>query len=281
MLKRIKIALVCAIVILVACQNERHQSSPVVAVAGRATLHLDELRSMMPDHQALLLSSVQVQNLVQRWAEEELVYQHALSEDFDKNPELEHKINELVKNYIVAIYLRDRVDNSIEITADEIQTYYNSASGEFIRAKDYYNVNVLVVETYAEANNLRRQILNGESFTALAAEHSLDASKQDGGQLGWVTQDQLPQDLARRVKIMTPNSISRPIKTVVGYYLVQVNGVRKKGQEQTLDEVSDIIRHRLRARKREERYRQLVNQLKENTTMTINWSFIDSLDVVK
>ncbi len=263
------------------CHKEPQNTSPVVASAGKEKLHLDELREMIPQHSALTISSVQVQNLIQRWAEEELVYQLAVSQGFDKNPAIQKKLKELEKNYIAAAFVQDYVDKEIVVSEDEIKSYYERNSNEFIRPKDYYNIQVLVVDSYAKANQLRRKVLNGESFESIARDNSLDASKDDGGNLGWVAVDQLPDEVGRRVKSMSPNTTSRPIKTVVGYYLVRLLDVRKKGDIQTLEEMYDLIKYRIKARKREENYRQLINQLKENTGMTINWSFIDSLDVIK
>ncbi len=273
--------LLLAVVFSFACNKEPENKSPLAPSAGKEKLHLDELQKRIPEHPALAISSVQVQNLIQHWAEEELVYQLAISQDFDKKPEIQKKIEELKKNYIVAAYLQEKVDKHIVVSDDEIKSYYDRNSSEFIRPNDYYNIMVLVVDSYAKANELRRQILNGESFEDIARNNSLDASKDDGGALGWVTLDHLPNEIGRRVKSMSPNTISRPIKTVVGYYVVRLVGVRKKGDIQTLEEVHDLIKYRINARKREEGYRQLINQLKENTGMTINWSFIDSLNVIK
>ena len=281
MLKKFIGFLAIVIVLFAACGDEHQNTSPVVASAGNKNLHLDELQKLIPEHPSLLLSSVQVQNFIQRWADEELVYQQAIAEDYDQKPDVGKMIDELIKNYVVASYLRDKVDNTVAITDAEINAYYEANSGEFIRPNDYYDVSIMMVETSTKANEMRQQILNGGLFEELVLENSLDASRDDGGKLGWVTLDQLPPEIANRVKNMSPNTISRPLKTVVGYYLVQLGQVRKKDQTQTLEESAELIRFRIKARKREESYRQLINQLKENSNMTINWSFIDSLNVIK
>lgn len=281
MLKTLKMSAILLTLLLFACNDEKPNTTPVVATSGSAQLHLDELHNMIPQHPSLLLSSAQVQNLIQRWVEEELVYQQALSEDFDKIPEVKEKIYEQVKNYLVALYLKDKVDAVIEVTEEEIQSYYDSNSSEFIRPFNYYNVKLMLANSYAKANELRRLVTTGESFESVARENSLDAEKENGGVLGWVTLDQLPSELASRVRNMTPNTMSRPIRTVVGHYIVQLDGIRKKDEIQTLEEVFDVLNYRIKARKREENYRQLINQLKENSNVTINWSFIDSLNVIK
>jgi len=273
--------LLFSLLFFLSCSRDNKNSSPIVASAGNARLHLDELRGSIPKDPAFLISSVQVQNFIQHWAEEELVYQKSLSEGFDKQPAIQKKIKDLEKKYIVAEYLQEKVDNSITVSDDEINAYYETNSGEFIRPNALYNVMILIVDSYAKANELRRKALSGEPFENLARENSLDESREKDGKLGWVMLEDLPPEIARRVKVMSPNTTSRPIKTVVGYYIIRLIDVRKKGDVQSLSEASELIKYRIKARKREERYRQLINQLKESSSMTIDWSFIDSLNVIK
>ena len=273
--------LLLVLLFFLSCSKDSKNTSPVVASAGDAALHLDELRRLIPESPSLLISSAQVQNLVQHWAEEELVFQKAIAEDFDKRPAVRKKIKDLKKNYIAAAYLQEKVDNAITISDEAISAYYQKNSGEFIRPNTLYDVMILVVDSYSLANELRRKTMNGDPFEDLVRENSLDESKENDGRLGWVTLEALPTQIAQRVKRMSPNSTSRPIKTVVGYYIVRLVDIRKKGEVQTLSEAFDLIKYRLKARKREESYRQLVNQLKEDSTLKIDWSFIDSLNVIK
>ncbi len=282
-MNRAKLIIVYIITIgmFVSCGSrfEEVNESPVVAQAGDATLHLNELNLFIMDNPGLEISKVQLANYVQRWSEKELVYHKAISQDFDKHPDIQKKINEVVKDFVVAAYLHEEVDSKVKVSDSEIRAYYNDrAEEEFVRDQDYFNINMILVASYAEANQVRQRLQDGEDFETLAKENSLDASKDNGGKLGWVTENHLPREVARKVRTQDVNVVSTPVNTSLGYYLVLVNDVRKKDDVQTLEEVRDLIEWRIRAKSREDDYKKLINQLKEQQDVVINWNYLDSLN---
>lgn len=72
-------------------------------------------------------------------------------------------------------------------------------------------------------NQLRKKIRNGASFSKLAELNSEDpASASEGGKTGWLKVTELPRSIAQAVKSLKKNSISQPIETAQGWYLIQV-----------------------------------------------------------
>lgn len=68
--------------------------------------------------------------------------------------------------------------------------------------------------------DLRRQIEEGAPFGLVAQQFSSAASAKTGGDLGWVSPDQLKSELNEVVANMAPQTISEPIVTDEGVYLV-------------------------------------------------------------
>lgn len=253
--------------------------SPIVAEAAGATLHLNELNLFIMDNPGLDISKVQVSNYIQRWSEKELVYRQAVSENFQKHPDIQKKIDDLVKDFVVAAYLHDQIDSKVKVSDSDIRNYYNDkAAEEFIRQQDFYDVSVILVSTYSEAIQVRQRLQDGEEFETLAKENSLDASKDAGGKLGWILLDEFPQEVARKIRSQSVDVVSTPVKTSLGYFLVLVHGVRKAGETQTLEEVRDLVEWRIRAKRRDDDYKELIKQLKEREDVTINWNYLDSLN---
>jgi len=267
--------------LVLSCGDRTHDAaeSPVVASSGKAKLRLNEINSFVIENPSLELSKIQVQNYIQRWSEKELIYQHAISEQFDAHPDMQKKLYELKKDFIVAAYLHEQIDNKLTVSESEIVSYYNEKASEFIRQEDFYNIQLLLVASSNEAYQIRRRLLDGEDFETLAKENSLDASKENGGKLGWIKPNTLPDRVVRRLPSLALNTVSTPISTSVGHYLILVTGVREKGKVQTLEEVRDIIEWRIRARSREENYEALLNRLKEKDRIEIDWSYLDSLNM--
>jgi peptidyl-prolyl cis-trans isomerase C len=253
--------------------------SPVVASSGNATLHLDEINQFILDNPGLEISKIQLSNYIQRWSEKELIYQTAILEEFDKHPDIQKKIEELKKDFVVAAYLHEKIDSKLQVSDDEIRSYFNENSSEFIRENDFYNLQLMLVKSSTEAYQIQQKLLDGEDFETLAKQNSMDASKDKGGKMGWIPRADLPHEVSRVLSSLPLNTVSTPIRTPLGYYLIQVQGVREKGQTQTLEEVKDIIEWRILAKNREDGYKDLVNQLKGQQEMNINWNYLDSLNL--
>ncbi len=69
------------------------------------------------------------------------------------------------------------------------------------------------------------QLRSGANFNAIARQFSQKASASNGGDIGYVTEDDLPDAVAAAVVKTVPGSISDPVRGPGGYYIV---GVREK-----------------------------------------------------
>lgn len=76
--------------------------------------------------------------------------------------------------------------------------------------------------------NIRKRILGGEDFAAVAQVSSQDpGSAADGGDLDWTTPDTFVPDFAKAVDALQVNEISEPFHTQYGWHIVQLLGRRK------------------------------------------------------
>jgi len=262
--------------LLTFCAKEEKPNSPIVAKVGKEIYTLNDLKEVIPQNPDLEISSLQIQNYIKRWIENELVYQEALVNGFEKDSDIQNGIQKVIRDYIVVRYLEKNIDRDLEVTEAEIEEFYKNNSSEFIRPKDYYNIQLLLVKTYREANAIRSSLVSGQDFADLAREHSLDESKENGGHLGWLTLDELPPVLASIVPYMGIKR-NRRVKSIQGYYIIQVIEKRKKGEVQTLQEVRDIITWRVKAWKRENKYRRLITYLSENADVETNWNLLEEM----
>ncbi len=80
------------------------------------------------------------------------------------------------------------------------------------------------------ADRLIDQIRAGANFAAVAQQFSQSPSAAVGGDIGWVTPDQLPPPLADALGKMHPGEMSYPVHTTAGYYILYVVDRRVLGQ---------------------------------------------------
>lgn len=81
----------------------------------------------------------------------------------------------------------------------------------------------ILVETEAEARDIRQRLLNGESFVDMAAQYSKDiTTKDEGGDLGWFTEEELLEPaVAEAAFNQSAGEISEPVATRLGYHVVE------------------------------------------------------------
>ena len=78
-------------------------------------------------------------------------------------------------------------------------------------------------ETLSLLTKLKDQINKGASFDSLAEKYSMDpGSKKNGGNLGWVKRGSLLKNFEAVAFTIKPKTISDPIKTEVGYHILEV-----------------------------------------------------------
>ena len=78
-------------------------------------------------------------------------------------------------------------------------------------------------ETISLLKKIANRIKKGESFGELASSFSMDpGSKKKGGDLGWVKRGSLLKNFEETAFTIKTNTISDPIKTEVGYHILEV-----------------------------------------------------------
>lgn len=83
-------------------------------------------------------------------------------------------------------------------------------------------------DTIKQVNNLYQQIKSGKDFAVIAKHYSLDsASAIKGGDLGWVNPGELVPEFEKAMSTLPINQLSKPVKSVFGWHLIEVLGRKK------------------------------------------------------
>jgi foldase protein PrsA len=86
------------------------------------------------------------------------------------------------------------------------------------------HLHAIIVANEGNATEVRNRLLNGENFSDLAQEFSIDeTSKQYGGDLGWVPRGILYSEIENVAFNLQIGNVSEPIITADGYYIVMVS----------------------------------------------------------
>jgi len=77
------------------------------------------------------------------------------------------------------------------------------------------------------AQRLTEELRNGASFAELARQFSQSATASVAGDLGWIQEAQLPDELDQALALMQPGQVRGPIRTFGGYYLLWLRDRRQ------------------------------------------------------
>ena len=141
-------------------------------------------------------------------------------------------IKDFVKDSIILKELmRYKFENRANIENDEIDSFIINGSAtlemnllEIVLPFDYNNKN----EVYNFVLNLKDKNLEGITFKALATKYSQSSSAKNGGNIGWISIDQLPEDLVSLFLTADANSLIGPKifdNVIILYKLVNVREV--------------------------------------------------------
>ena len=140
--------------------------------------------------------------------------------------------SELLWNKIV----RGRFGSYINISDDEINIVYDRTVESINKIQ--YDISEIFIgfedereekESKELADKLVEQLKNDIAFEPVAQQFSQAPSSGQGGRIGWVSEGQLDQEIITGIENILSSSISKPIKTVNGYYIIKVNGRSEEG----------------------------------------------------
>jgi len=79
----------------------------------------------------------------------------------------------------------------------------------------------------ASATQIAEQLKQGAPFATVASQFSQSPSAADGGDIGWVIQGQLSEDIDGALSELKPGEVAGPVRSEGGYYVVQLRDRRE------------------------------------------------------
>lgn len=91
------------------------------------------------------------------------------------------------------------------------------------------DANMTEQEALRQVNNLYQQLKSGKNFATMAKQYSLDAaSAVNGGDLGWVTSEEVVPEFAKAMSELPLNKVSKPVKSPFGWHIIEVLARKKE-----------------------------------------------------
>ena len=120
--------------------------------------------------------------------------------------------------------------------------------------------------------NIRNLIVEGMSFSEAAEKYSEDGSAANQGDLGWLNPGDTIPEFEKEMDSLKIDEISQPVKTALGWHLIQVNDRREK--DLSSESLRQKVKEILLKQKTEIRFKDWVMTLREGAHVEI-WLYKD------
>ncbi|MDN3030020.1 MAG: peptidylprolyl isomerase [Candidatus Tisiphia sp.] len=180
--------------------------------------------------------------LVRGYIDTKLLEQEAKNSNIESSKEFQAKLN-IVKNQMIQQELMERYVKS-HVDEKMINAEYDKLVAS-LKGKEEVKVSHILLATEKEAVNIKNRLNKGEKFAKLAKDLSKDeGSKENGGEIGYITSGQLVPEFENKALSMKVNEISSPVKTQFGWHIIMVLD-KRPAQIPSKEEATANITNRL------------------------------------
>jgi peptidyl-prolyl cis-trans isomerase SurA len=200
----------------------------------------ERLKLQEADRMGISVSEESIQSGLATFAKSKNIKPELLDEYLAKIGVDRYVLEELIEVEIawIRVLRRDRSGRTdvLESEIDDVlaEEKENIGKPEYNYSEIFLPFNGSREETAARemAERLLNHLKNGASFKSLARDFSQSASAAQGGQMGWVLSGAIEPQLENVLGQLPLNSMSVPVRTASGYYLLNLKDKRVSGAEE-------------------------------------------------
>ena len=164
-----------------------------------------------------------------------------------------NKFREEVRIEVILSRLREReVDNKITVAESEIDNFIADQKEAKNPSVEYNLSHILIrlpeqarpeqiTQQRSRADEAVRRVKAGADFAQVVATYSDASDALEGGNMGWRTQDRLPELFAEAAAGLRPGEISEVLRSPAGFHILRLNERRGAGAPYIVEQ--NHIRH--------------------------------------
>ena len=246
-------------------QTNSTSSSSTIAIVNGKPIDVKNFEQIIKNNVANgLEDNVQLRSAVM----DELITRQVMLQEvsklaLEKSPDAIYGMNFVKDNFLIDFLIKN-FESKHPVTEEMIKTEYSrqlSLIGEPSEAMQYF-VRVILTQSDADARLVIADLKKGSDFVPLAKAKSLDASKANGGELGWVLPAQVMPALGTVMVNLKEGTFSAlPIQTPNGWYVIKVDE-KRPFKIPTLEESKATLIQTLQQVQRQNYIRDLIKAAK-------------------
>jgi len=242
--------------VLTGCSHHQ-ENGRVLASVNNSDLYMKEVAAHVDTS-----SAYAVRNYVSHWVSQQLLCDEAKKEGLDNAADFQTNVAEYARQLAITKLLNKKVyETPIELTRDEISSYYDSHRTEFRASSEVAFVNLVAFDKRTFAVSFRNALISGSSWNELFNDIPVSAII-DVKDSVFITSSSVQPAIWNVVMSLENRGVSFPIRVDTLNYVVQVIGKFGIGELLPLAYESTRIQQRLIIEKRRLLYHSLLDSLR-------------------
>ncbi len=219
-----------------------------------------EKRGLHPSEESVAEETRQIQGELEAGEFEQILAEAGLTRE-----QWREKLSE---DLALARLQRKVIEAGVEVTEEQIEEYFDSHRTEF-DVPEQVRASQILLRTREEAAEAARRISGGEPFAEVAREVSLSPDGEKGGDIGYFSRGQMPQEFDAVVFALPAGKVSSVVETAYGFHLFLVTD-RREARQRDRSEMREKIRGLLLAEAGEGYFRQWLGDLRAAAEIRYN-----------
>src|SRR5208282_1417286 len=145
-------------------------------------------------------------------------------------------ISQITASIVWGKVIRGRLSQEVAVSDEEVSEAMTRIKEDAGKPQSHMAEIFLAMDNPSQEDEIQRladrlidQIRHGANFSSVAQQFSQSPSAAAGGDIGWLTPNQLGSPLGDAMEKMKPGEMSYPIRTPAGYYILYVVERRTPG----------------------------------------------------
>lgn len=216
---------------------------PVVAVVNGSEIHASALTAYQHSLPPQMAAQVPYPALLDSFINNQLIYDQAKKEGTDKDADVKATLKQLEQQIMIKAWMSKKLKT--EITDEAVKAGYDKFLADF-KPQEEVRARHILTETEDQAKAVIADLKKGADFTETAKAKSKDPSaKQNGGDLGYFTKDEMVPQFAEAAFAMKAGELSAaPVKSQFGWHVIKVED-RRMASPPSFEQARPVIRDQL------------------------------------
>lgn len=184
---------------------------------------------------------------------------------------------ELRKRMLLEKLIASDVNAKISVKENEARAYYRTHRRMYPPEKRVHVAQV-VVRDRDKAEMILNRLKSGEDFGTVAREESIGPEAVKGGDLGFISQGVMPEEIDAAIFSHPLGEISPVVKSFYGYHIFKIIEIHEGTKIKWVD-IKEQVTSDLKKQKEEKAYVQWIESLRSKTVTTVDRELLKKVTI--